>query len=61
MISFEYLSIADQISSAMAFKTLCREMLTMCKAKTEWLNVPKAPLSLVNFWHGKKIRECKDF
>jgi hypothetical protein len=32
MISFDYLSIADQLSSAMASQTLCYEMLTMWRA-----------------------------
>jgi len=61
MISFDYLSIADQLLSAMASRTLYHEMLTMWRANMEWLNVHKALPSIVNVWYGEKIREYQDF
>ena len=61
MISFDYLSIADQLSSSMASRTLCHELLTMWRAHPEWLNVHEAPPTIIEVWHGEKIREIQDF
>ena len=47
MISFDYLSIADQLSSSMASNTLCHELLTMWRAHLEWLNVHEAPPTII--------------
>ena len=61
MVSFDYLSIADQLSSAVASQTLCYEMLTMWRANEEWLNVHEPPSRILNIWHGEKVREYQDF
>jgi hypothetical protein len=61
MISFHYLSIVDQLSSAVASKTLCYEMLTMWRANGEWLNIHEPPPSILNIWHEEKVREYEDF
>ena len=61
MIAFNYLSIEDELSSAMASSTLCYEMLTMWRANLEWLNVQTPPPYILNVWHGEKVREYQHF
>ena len=61
MIAFDYLSIEDELSSAMASSILCYEKLTMWRANPEWLNVQTPPPYILNVWHGEKVREYQHF
>lgn len=63
MISFDYLSIAEQLALLMRSSTHCIDFLTMWSNRSRWMSedVLQRPNEIKDFWDGEKVRIYQAF
>lgn len=63
MISFQYISLIDQLKALCKSEAFCHDFLGMWRERERWLDKDPShyPEFIHEFWDGEKTRLCQDF